>query len=270
MSVTGGNSARPRKSAQLTKAHERHVRHTPYLLFILILSVCTLLALTIERLLPLTPEALRVLAVFDNMVCAVFLIDFFVCLKQAENRWRYLVTWGWLDLLSAVPMVAAFRITRSARIVRVIRLLRALRVARLLFRTLTARRAESGLLFAILMAFVILAVSSVAILQAEQDAQSNIRNAEDAIWWSITTMTTVGYGDRYPVTSEGRVVASLLMIAGLGLFGTLSGFFAAWFVAPGDRERDEGIRELRAEIAEIRRLLEQDGRVSEGRGETLE
>jgi voltage-gated potassium channel len=268
MSAPGGRLAPP--EGQVKTDSEHHVRHTPYLLFILILSVFALLALAIERLVPLAPETLRVLAVFDYAVCAVFLVDFVVCLKQAENRWRYLMTWGWLDLLSAVPMVEAFRITRSARIVRVVRLLRALRVARILFRSLTARRAESALLFAILMAFVVLGVSSVAILQAEQDPQSNIRNAEDAIWWSISTMTTVGYGDRYPVTSEGRVVASLLMIAGVGLFGTLSGFFAAWFVAPGDSDREQQIRSLRAEVAEIRRLLEQNSRASKPTGEPLE
>jgi voltage-gated potassium channel len=86
---------------------------------------------------------------------------------------------------------------------------------------------------------------------------ANIKDAEDAIWWSISTMTTVGYGDRYPVTAEGRLVAGLLMVAGVGLFGTLSGFLAAWFVASGDAHRQEQIDGLRVEIAEMRRLLEQ-------------
>jgi voltage-gated potassium channel len=122
-----------------------------------------------------------VIAFFDYLVCTVFFIDFLVCLKRADNRTRYLVTWGWLDLLSAVPMASALRFARSARILRIIRLLRALRIARILFRALTVRRAESGLLFAIIVATVILALSSVAILQGEQDLQSNIKDAEDAI-----------------------------------------------------------------------------------------
>jgi len=107
-----------------------------------------------------------------------------------------------------------------------------------------------------LIALAVLMVSSVATLQVEQGEGVNILDAEDAVWWSLTTMTTVGYGDRYPVTSEGRLVAGLLMVAGVGLFGTLSGFLAAWFVEPGDDERLQELKALREEIAGLRRLVE--------------
>ncbi len=62
----------------------------------------------------------------------------------------------------------------------------------------------------------------------------------------------VGYGDRFPVTSEGRVVAALLMTAGIGLFGTFSGFVASWFLRPSEEQQDDEFRALRAELAAIR------------------
>jgi voltage-gated potassium channel len=73
--------------------------------------------------------------------------------------------------------------------------------------------------------------SSIAILQVEKDPASNIKSAEDAIWWAYVTITTVGYGDKYPVTTEGRVIAAVLMTAGVGLFGTFTAYVASWFVA---------------------------------------
>ena len=78
------------------------------------------------------------------------------------------------------------------------------------------------------------------------------------MWWSISTMTTVGYGDRFPTTSEGRLIAVLLMAAGVGLFGTLSGLVAGWFLSPAAEEADEDREEikrllnaLRQQVAEV-------------------
>jgi len=97
---------------------------------------------------------------------------------------------------------------------------------------------------------------SIAMLHFETVPGSNIKTAEDAIWWAFATVTTVGYGDRYPVTSEGRLVAVLLMIAGVGLFGTFSGFLAAWFLAPEEKADDLELAKIREEVAAIREMLE--------------
>ncbi len=237
---------------------DARVRQAPYLLFILFLSVLALVALLLERVMALSPEQVRVFAAFDLAVCVIFLFDFLLNLWMAPSRWRYFVTWGWLDLLSAVPMVAALRLARSARIVRIVRALRALRVARVLTRSLAERRGAASLASVGVIVLAVLFIASVAILQVEQGPEANIANAEDAVWWSLTTMTTVGYGDRFPVTTEGRLVAGLLMVAGVGLFGALSGFLAAWFVAPGDDRRQGELEALRAEMAEVRRLLESE------------
>jgi voltage-gated potassium channel len=65
----------------------------------------------------------------------------------------------------------------------------------------------------------------------------SIKTAEDAIWWALVTVTTVGYGDKLPVTTEGRIIAAFLMVTGVSLFGTFTGFIAAWFI--GDKKKEE-------------------------------
>ncbi|WP_306171340.1 potassium channel family protein [Porphyromonas gingivalis] len=79
----------------------------------------------------------------------------------------------------------------------------------------------------------------IAILQVENAPTSNITTAEDAIWWSYVTITTVGYGDKYPVTTEGRIIAMFLMTAGVGLFGTFTAYIASLFVSDNKKEETE-------------------------------
>jgi voltage-gated potassium channel len=98
------------------------------------------------------------------------------------------------------------------------------------------------------------------VLHFETDPESNIKSADDAVWWAFTTITTVGYGDRYPLTSEGRFTAVILMCAGVGLFGTFSGFLAAWLIGP--EASDDAplilaeVRSLREEVARLRVALD--------------
>ncbi|MGE0021904.1 MAG: potassium channel family protein [Draconibacterium sp.] len=87
------------------------------------------------------------------------------------------------------------------------------------------------------MAVLLIIFSSIAILQVENAPNSNIQTAEDAIWWSYVTITTVGYGDKFPVTTEGRIIASVLMTAGVGLFGTFTAYIASLFVT--DKKTEE-------------------------------
>lgn len=87
-----------------------------------------------------------------------------------------------------------------------------------------------------LIAVLMIIFGSIAILQVEREPNCNIKSAEDAIWWAFVTITTVGYGDKYPITTEGRIIAAFLMITGVGLFGTFTGFVAAWFMGGKRKE----------------------------------
>ena len=230
----------------------------PYQLFMLFLCLFTLAAVGAQVLLSPVPEVARIIQGADTIACAIFFVDFCVSFHRAPNRWRYFYTWGWIDLLSSVPVFEVTRWGRFARIARLLRLLRGVRAAAIVADALLERRKQSAALAASLMLLLLLVTASILILLVETEPSSNIKTAEDAVWWAVTTITTVGYGDRYPVTHEGRAVAAMLMAAGVGVFGVLSGLLAAWFTEPAQAsaQRDEAIAELRALRDEIRVLQE--------------
>jgi voltage-gated potassium channel len=98
--------------------------------------------------------------------------------------------------------------------------------------------------------------ASVAILQVETDPRSMIKTAEDAVWWTMCTISTVGYGDLYPVPRAGRIVASLLLAFGVGIFGAMAGILAGWFTGETTQDLDADVRQLADEIASLRRSVE--------------
>lgn len=227
----------------------------PYLLFMLTLSLFALGLLAVDALFRFDPRTREILAGLDNAVCALFFIDFLISFWRAEDRKAYFLKWGWIDLLSSIPMIDELRWGRLARVFRIFRVLRGLRAARLLAEVMVIKRAQSAMLTAMLLSMMLVVFAAIAILHLETDANSNIRTAEDALWWSLSTITTVGYGDRYPVTSEGRLLASGLMIAGVGLFGALSGLVASWLLKPAESRQEADIEAMQAEIHALRAQL---------------
>jgi voltage-gated potassium channel len=85
-----------------------------------------------------------------------------------------------------------------------------------------------------------------------------IVKGEEALWWTIVTMTTVGYGDYVPTTTSGRLLAVVLMFLGVGLFGVLTSFLAATFATPAHEARKEEFAEIRKQLAEIKQMLRED------------
>lgn len=226
-----------------------------YHLLMLVLCLFALGVLAIQTAVKLDPQIRLVLEYADYAVCMIFFADFLVSWWRAPQRLRYLATWGWLDLLSSIPSLNVARWGRIGRVVRIFRVLRGLRATKLITTAILKKRAQNTFLAAALLALLLIVFCSVAILEFETAPESNIKTAADAVWWSFATITTVGYGDRFPVTAEGRLIAVVLMCAGVGLFGTLSGFFAAWFLETGDQPSE--IEALREEIAALRRSVDE-------------
>ena len=236
---------------------ERAPRLMPlYHLFMLALCILALAGIVLQHAFRQDPEIESVLDAADFMICVAFAIDFLVSLWTAQDRARYLVTWGWLDLLSAIPMIDPVRWGRVARIARIARLLRSIRAARVLSTVILAKRRQSTLLAASLVAFVLITASSTAILHFEVSADANIKTAENALWWAFATITTVGYGEFYPVTAEGHLIAAILMTAGVGLFGAFSAALAAWFLTPENEATDAEIGAMREELQKLREAVE--------------
>jgi voltage-gated potassium channel len=233
-----------------------HREHPAYMVFMLALSVLSIVGLALSTRTGLDPAIHDVLGVADDAVCVAFFADFLHSLYVAENRWRYFLRWGWLDLLSSVPMLDVLRATRFARILRILRVIRALRAAKIILEFVLMRRAEHAFLAVLLLSMLSVVLGAIMVLQFETGPLANIHTGEDALWWAMTTITSVGYGDKFPLSTEGRLVAAGLMVAGLGLLGTFSGFVASWFLKPGERSQDEDLTQLLAEVRQLRESVE--------------
>jgi len=227
----------------------------PYQIFMLGLCVYVIGALATQTFIALDPGTLVILDVADNAICGIFLLDFLRNLLEASDAKTYLLTWGWIDLLSSLPTIDLFRWGRAARIFRIIRVLRGFRAARILSTFALDRRAESALWSAALLAILTIVFGSIAILHVEAGANANIRSASDALWWAVVTLTTVGYGDQVPTTVLGRILASVLMIVGVGLFGTLTAFLSSKLLEPDGEKQGDQLDEIRRELAAIRSAL---------------
>jgi voltage-gated potassium channel len=197
------------------------------------------------------------------LICVVFLVDFVVRFYRAESKLAFL-KWGWIDLIASIPNLRILRWGRLVRVLQIIRLLRALRATHKIMSLLLKNKFQNGVASVVLIAFLLVIFSSLGILICErQDPQANIKTGGDAVWWSVTTITTVGYGDKYPVTAEGRVVAMILMISGVGLFGGLSGLVASLFFGSKEKriveEENKILNRLERLEQKIDRLKQNDG-----------
>jgi len=197
---------------------------------LLLLAVAFLVAYAWPVLDPRMDADVRaILSALSWTVWAAFLVDFLVRLWLADERRRYALR-HWYDVaLIALPML------------RPLRLLRLLAFARVLNRTAVGSLVGRATTYAVGAAGMAVGLGAVAVLDVEQDAAgANITTFGDALWWSATTVTTVGYGDRYPVTTTGRLVAVALMLVGIALVGVITAAVAAYMVRQLQREDAEG------------------------------
>lgn len=199
---------------------------------VLILSIVVLGAIGADTVFKFPKEISDILQTLDTAVCVLLLVDFGIRFYQAPSKLAFM-KWGWIDLLASIPNIPFLRVGRLVRILRVIRLLRAIRIAQKFNALVLKDKAQTGAVSVILTAFLLIIFCALGVLTFEQqNPNANIKSAGDAIWWSVTTITTVGYGDKYPVTTGGRIVAMALMVCGIGIFGTLSGVAATYFLHP--------------------------------------
>jgi voltage-gated potassium channel len=232
---------------------------TGFDIFVLLLTILSLTNILLVALL-VRQDVLNVVLIVDGIICLVLMADFLLRLRRAPSKRGYFIgDLGWLDLLGSLP-VPGLRLARLPRVVRVGSAVRFYGLHRL-GRSADADRAGSSLLAATFLTIVVLEFGSMAILRAEDGAEgSNIHTASDALWWSYVTITTVGYGDRFPVTNLGRNIGVAVLTIGVGLFGVLTAFIANLFLTPR-RARNQGqapadpAADLQLELGELRRLI---------------
>jgi voltage-gated potassium channel len=206
----------------------------------------------------LSPGAHDALEFVLTVTWVVFGVDYLVRLVLARRRGRYLL-YHLLDLL--VLLLPVLRPLRALRAVLAIGVLN-----RQLRDNVRGRVAFYVAGAVVMVGFV----ASLAVLDAERDApDASITSFGEAVWWTITTISTVGYGDRYPVTLEGRLVAGALMVAGIALLGVVTASLASWFVETlrrAERRVERGLEaQLDEVLAELRRVTSRLDELERGR-----
>lgn len=229
---------------------------------IAILSVVNSLLILLIR----DPGPRGVILIVTEFLSVFFIISFLYRLAVAESKARYLFReYGWLDLLACLPFYQISWLFRGARAYLNLRDLSISKVRE----DVRREGAEFTLFIAIFMVILILEACSVAVLffEGRSPVQANIVSSQDALWWAYVTISTVGYGDLYPITSGGRIVGIVLMTTGVGIYATVAGYFAHRLLyrragnstdaLPGSSDLDAHSLELEERIKKLETMHEE-------------
>jgi voltage-gated potassium channel len=225
---------------QVTPGRVHH--SAPYNIFILVLTVLSL-GIMVLLILPVPREVHDALFFYDNLACIVFLGDFAYNIRLARPRRAYFIEQrGWLDLLGSIPSLGFFpaagllRLARLSRLARITQLISGAN-RKALIDDIQENRSSYAAAITLIAAMCVLVVSSLLVLEFETFAppgQANIKTGGEAMWWAVVTLTTVGYGDFYPVTVLGRLTGVAVMFTGVGIIGALASILASILVPPPD------------------------------------
>ncbi len=230
------------------------VKRITYELFILVVSIYSLSIVAVYYLLPLSAPVDQVLSIMDTLAALVFLGDFLFRLVNVTHKVRYFVTGGFLDLLSATPGFLVLRLFRLPRMVVTARQIKR-QAPQAVQDEARARLGESTLLFTVLVVLLVVTLGAIAVVAVEnRSINANIKTGEEAIWWAIVTISTVGYGDYFPVTNPGRALGALMMVVGVSLFSVLTSYIASTVISSRQGVKDE-LTQLRSDIADLKQLL---------------
>lgn len=223
-------------------AQQRELKSIHYELFVILVTTLSLVNLVLGYAFRSVGGLQDVLWVMNRLLDLILFVDFAYRFLTATSRSGYFLRgFGWADLLASLPYPEAF-VLRIFRLVRVTRLLREKGVGTV-SRKLGDQLSGSALLTMLFLGILVLEFGSLQILAVEQDAPgAHITSGSDALWFTIATVATVGYGDVYPVSNAGRLIGGVIIVVGVGIFGTFTGYLANVFLSRPLRRRRRGFR----------------------------
>ena len=227
-----------------------------WIVFVFLIVILAMVSF-IFLLLPISPEAKNVILDVNIVTNLIFWIDAFYWLRKLPQR-RYLTHYhGAMAFIGNIPFLTPIRLLQIFLFYRQLRKLD----LKITSEVVVKQNSKGVLLLFIFVAIVVFQFSAIFIISAEAGApDANILDADDALWWAIVTVATVGYGDRYPVTDNGRSVAVMLMIVGIAMFGIFTSSLGDWFRRPRRlRDSKGGINQSDRPVTakEMRQMLEE-------------
>jgi len=238
------------------------VTRVTYQIFIVFVTLLALAITALYYLAPLSQHAREVLFLVNFVNSLILLFDFGVRLLHAPRKRAYLLPLGICDLLGSLPFMPLLRLFRIPTLVLAVKELRHT-TPREVLETARERLAESTLLSGIIIVFLVVTLGGTAMVAVEEPVPgSNIKNGGDALWFAIVTISTVGYGDLFPITAAGRVIGSVMIVVGVGIFSVLTGYISTQFLSRRRHSNRTDIDLLRdhvdAQFAEQRRQAAAD------------
>lgn len=200
-----------------------------YQLFLLVLSIYVLCIVFIETFIITDVEISLILQKIDLFICMVFLSDFFINLYHAKNKLAYL-KWGWIDLLSSIPLVDPLRWGRLARIVRILRFLRTTKSLKILLTSIQNSKFQSLTLIVLLVSFVAFTLCAALILEFERNYSDGINTANEALRWALLNVLNAKIPITQVQSSEGIIATIVLNKIGYLLFAYINAIIIAWLI----------------------------------------
>ncbi|MGL4337301.1 MAG: potassium channel family protein [Turicibacter sp.] len=191
----------------------------------LVVVVITVLQLTIK----LPNDVELWFHLIDTLIWLFFLVDYFVRLSLSQSKWKFIKEHK-LDLLTIVPFHSFFRIFRLVRVAEVMKLSSFAKVLRATVMLSTFSKKMGSFIKTNNFNYVLAGTTIIVLLGAGGISITENINFGDALWWSIVTVATVGYGDIAPITAWGRLIASIVMLSGIGFLGVLTGTISTYFL----------------------------------------
>ncbi|MDW7731150.1 MAG: ion transporter [Methanolobus sp.] len=243
------------------RSNEKSLGYEIFIGFMAVLSIIDIFLLILPNV---SFDTKQVLAIIQNFLSIFFFMDFLYRFFTASSKRDYFFRGlGWADLLSCWPGYG-LRILRVFRLARVYQLMKIYGYRRIVSE-ITNNRAQMAIYIVVAMVTLILQMGSTWVLRYEDmNPDANIKTGSDALWWAFVTITTVGYGDKYPTTNGGRLIGIALMTSGVGVFSVFTGFIANSFLAPR-KKKEEVITEpsdLETKIFETKQMLEMQEKTS--------
>ena len=200
--------------------------------FFIILSI---IAFSIETLPDLTPQFISYLNIIELIIIYVFTVEYLLRFYVADKKVKYIFSfYGLVDLIAILPFYIFTNIDlRSIRIVRLLRLIKLFRFNKSMI-TLKAAlsKIKNELILFSFITFILLYISSIGIYFFENSAQpENFKSIFHCLWWAVCTLTTVGYGDIYPITNGGKIFTGIVTLIGVGIIAIPTGLIASSFIS---------------------------------------
>lgn len=203
-------------------------------IFIMILIILSIIAFSIETMPDLEESTRSVLHIFELCSVSIFTMEYLIRIYVSEKKLSYIFSfYGIIDLLAILPFYLALIIDlRTIKVFRLFRLLRLLKLTRYSktmdkFQKAIYQAKEEFILFFIL-TIIMFYLASVGIYYFENESQPEVfKSIFDSMWWAVATLTTVGYGDVYPITIGGKIFTTIILLIGLGIVGIPAGIVSS-------------------------------------------